>query len=54
MADMGSELVAIDPSTAGERKPLPEALIEAIGRVLFLVGMGDAGRDSSPPVPNAS
>ncbi|MBU0928094.1 MAG: YkgJ family cysteine cluster protein [Spirochaetes bacterium] len=58
MADMGSELAAIDPESAGSRGPLPEALLEALGRVLFLVGMKeddplDSGPDIRPPLPRA-
>jgi len=57
MADMGSELVAIDPSSAGGRKALPEALAEAVGSVLFLIGMNDRqdeDPDLQPPLPRAS
>ena len=59
MADMGSELVAIDPTTAGERKSLDVAVPEAVARVLFLVGMKgddplDSGPDLEPPVPQVS
>jgi len=39
MAGYGSGLVSIDPDSAGNRKPLPEILPAAIGRVLFLIGM---------------
>ena len=58
MADMGSELVAIDPSSSAERRALPGALYEALGQVLFLVGMKsedplDGGPDLSPPMPRA-
>lgn len=58
MADMGSELVAIDPSSSAGRQPLPEALYEALGQVLFLVGMKDddpldGGPDVRPPMPRA-
>ena len=59
MADMGSELASIDPTTSGERKPLDVALPEAVARVLFLVGIKgddpmDDGPDLRPTVPQAS
>lgn len=58
MADMGSELAGIDPSTAGERRPLDVAVPQALARILFLVGMKgddplDSGPDLVPPVPQA-
>jgi Fe-S-cluster containining protein len=56
IADMGSELVAIDPSSSGGRKALPEALAEASGLVLFLIGMNDRKDDDpdlQPPIPRA-
>lgn len=58
MADMGSELVAIDPSSSAVRRSLPEALNEALAQVLFLVGMKgddplDGGPDVRPPMPRA-
>jgi uncharacterized protein len=50
MADLGSELVAIDPGSASGRAPLPEALARALGHVLFLVGMKDcASPDADTP-----
>jgi len=58
MADLGSELASIEPESSGSRKPLPEALMDALSRVLFLVGMPDddpldGGPDIRPPVPQA-
>lgn len=57
MADFGSELASIDPSSAGERGPIHELLGRALMKVLFLVGMGgnpeDNGPPVSPPVPRA-
>ncbi|MBN2874290.1 MAG: YkgJ family cysteine cluster protein [Spirochaetales bacterium] len=58
MADMGTELASIDPDSAGERKALPEALLEALSRVLFLVGMRDddplgGGPTIRPTMPRA-
>jgi Fe-S-cluster containining protein len=58
MSDMGSELVAIDPSSSAERHALPEALNEALAQVLFLIGMKgddplDGGPDVRPPMPRA-
>jgi len=58
MSDMGSELVAIDPSSSAERQTLPDALNEALAQVLFLVGMKDddpldGGPDVRPPMPRA-
>jgi len=58
MADFGSELSAIDPTSAGDRKDLPTALVEAVGRVLFLIGLRDddpqkGGPDMCPPLPRA-
>ncbi len=60
MADLGAELVGLDPASAGERSPLPEALMRALSKLLFLVGLDDRrdpendGPNLSPPVPNAS
>ncbi len=64
MADLGSELVAIDPDSVSGRASLPEALAKALGHVLFLVGMKesispddepmDGGPDLPPPLPRAS
>lgn len=58
MADLGSELAAIDPDSAVDRRALPEALALALPRVLFLVGMrGDGpnsdGPNMSPTLPQA-
>jgi Fe-S-cluster containining protein len=58
MADLGSELASIEPDTLGDRKALPEALSEALPRVLFLVGLDeddplDSGPDLRPPLPRA-
>lgn len=58
MSDLGSELASIEPESAGDRKPLPQALSLALSRVMFLVGMRadqphDSGPDMSPPVPHA-
>ena len=39
MADYGNELLALDPHSNGGRAPLPEALLDAMSQVLFLVGM---------------
>jgi len=57
MADMGSELVALEPSSAGGIKALPEALAAATGNILFLIGMKDRQVDEPdirPPLPRAS
>lgn len=43
MADMGCELASIEPESSGDRKALPDALVEALSRVLFLVGMSEYG-----------
>jgi Fe-S-cluster containining protein len=58
MSDMGSELASIEPESSGDRKALPDALVEALSRVLFLIGMKDrdpldGGPDLSPQIPNA-
>lgn len=58
MSDMGSELVSIDPDSSVDRKALPQALTEALSRVLFLVGMKDDdllgnGPPVNPQVPQA-
>jgi len=58
MADFGSELAALEPDAAVDRRALPEALALALPRVLFLVGMGGSDPDSngpnlSPPMPKA-
>lgn len=58
MADLGSELASIEPESSGSRKPLPEAVREALSRVLFLVGMPDSeildgGPDIRPTLPRA-
>lgn len=57
MADFGASLVAIDPASSSERKPLPEALAEALAKVLFLAGTRQPGQDdpdSTPTIPRAS
>ena len=59
MSYLGSELESIDPDAAGDRAPLPEALGEAIVRVLFLMDMKqddplDNGPDITPPMPNSA
>jgi len=61
MADHGSRVLSIDPDAANGRRPLPEALEDALSKVLFLAGVRQedrdddpgAGPDSSPPLPNA-
>ncbi len=58
MSDMGSELASIDPDSSVDRKALPQALTEALSRVLFLVGMKDDdplgnGPPVNPQVPQA-
>ena len=63
MADYGSEILALDPHSNGDRAPLPEALADALSQVLFLVGMKamdeqddhrDDDPDLRPPMPRAS
>jgi len=58
MSDMGSDLASIEPEAAGNRKPLPEALMEALSRVLFLMAMKrdhplDDGPDLGPSLSDA-
>jgi len=58
MSDMGSELASIDPDSSVDRKALPQALTEAMSRVLFLVGLEKDdplgnGPPVNPPVPQA-
>jgi Fe-S-cluster containining protein len=59
LPDYGGELAGIDPASAGERAALPAALTEALGKVLFLVGLNNerdpenSGPDLSPPLPSA-
>jgi hypothetical protein len=63
MTDYGNEILALDPHSNGDRAPLPEALMDALSQVLFLVGMKamnnqddhrDDDPDLRPPVPRAS
>ena len=63
MADYGNELLNLDPHSNGDRAPLPEALVDAMSQVLFLVGMKnqdsqndhrDDDPDLRPPLPRAS
>jgi hypothetical protein len=63
MADYGNEILVLDPHSNGDRAPLPEALMDALSQVLFLVGMKamdgqddhrDDDPDLRPPVPRAS
>jgi hypothetical protein len=62
MADYGSEILALDPHSNGDRAPLPDALVDALSQVLFLVGMKAMGSqddhrdddpDLRPPLPRA-